>query len=550
MTFFARLSLQLKLQLAFLAIALLSIGTFTIEAVYQARQSAMAEVDGKLAAAARAYVYILGADYHDKLAPRESADLAAKRREAERLTEASRFLGVKYLYSFILRGEQVIYAQASLSDEQMADPKFEFYLKPSDVPDTDPIVRKAAQTGQPQFISSSDPVYGYLRTIALPVTGPGGTAYVACADVDANAVDAAVNGAVLKAVLTGLAMLAAAVVVSLLLGRLIAQPLRRLRDMMQALTTGNGDLTIRLPVQSQDEIGQIAVHVNTFMAQLQQMFTTVSQETVKLTNGVRSIDQMAQRLSKDADLQSEMATATAATIEEITVSINHIADSTTDADALVRRTGQMSEDSARTVEEVAAEIGRVAGYVDELSGVMGELDNRSQQISSIVGVIRDISDQTNLLALNAAIEAARAGEQGRGFAVVADEVRKLAERTGNATVEIGQMIGAMRAQSQQALGHMGSTHAAVRGGAEMATGASQQIRGIRQQMQEVVARIQEIAHSANEQSTATTEMAKAAERISVMAQDGNLSLREARAVIEDLNGLAGELRQMIGRFKL
>jgi methyl-accepting chemotaxis protein len=552
MPFLKRLHLRLKFQLAFLAVSVATVGVFTTQTILNAREAALEEIDARLMTAVKAYVYLLGPEYHDNLKPIDQVDLAAKRKESERLTAASEFMGLAYLYSYVQRGEDVLYTQSSLSKEQMADPKASFYLVPSDEPAVPAQVKKAIATGQPLFTSSSaaTSIYGALRSVLVPLKSPGGQVYVVGADIEAGKVTQAVQAATLHASLTGLLMLIIAVVVSYVLGNLTARPLIRLRDMMHALTTGHGDLTIQLPVTSEDEIGQIARHVNTFMGQLREMFTTVRDDTVHLTDGVQAIDGMAGKLSRDAAVQSDMASATAATIEEITVSITHIAQNTRDADHVVQDTGQLSDRSAQSVEQVAEEIGRVARCIDQLAQVMNEVDARSVQIGAIIEVIKGIADQTNLLALNAAIEAARAGEQGRGFAVVADEVRKLAERSGQATVEISQMIGAMREHSQEAVSQMQATHAAVSRSVEQASSAADQIRSIRVRMQEVVDRIAEVADAAQEQSAATTEMAQAAERISNMAQDGNVALQEAREVIKRLNGMADQLRQMVGRFKL
>ncbi|MBE9608363.1 methyl-accepting chemotaxis protein [Chitinilyticum piscinae] len=544
------LSLPRKLQLAFLLVSLLTVGIFTAQSVSSARQSALRAIDAQLMSATRSYVLLLGADYHDKLPPREQADLPRKHAEALKLTEATKFLGLNYLYSYVVRDGKVLYTQASLSDEQARDPSFEFYLKPSDTPETDADVIRAVQTGQPVFLESNNPQYGALRSLFLPLKNAQGEFYVACADISAELVATQVRAAGLTALVTGVLLLLLAIVVSLLLGRALARPLLRLRDMMQALTSGHGDLTIRLEVDSRDEIGDIARHFNTFMEQLRQMFLLLRDDTVKLTSGVQQLGRMTEQLSEGAREQADTASATAATIEQITVSINHIADFTRDANANAQETGRLSERSAQSVTEVAGEVDGAATAVNNLAGVMAGLDQSSQQISAIAGVIKDIADQTNLLALNAAIEAARAGEQGRGFAVVADEVRKLAERTGTATVEIDRMIGSIRSQTDEALASMQQTHCAVQDSVGKAASAADQIRDIRERMARLVEGVGEISTAASEQSAATTIMAQSAERISQMAQQGEQSISLARRVSDDMAELASQLQAMVGRFRL
>jgi methyl-accepting chemotaxis protein len=303
-------------------------------------------------------------------------------------------------------------------------------------------------------------------------------------------------------------------------------------------------------VQSRDEIGEIATHVNTFIAQLRQMFLTVRDETVKLTNGVQSIDKMTVQLSQDAQQQSEMATATAATIEEITVSITHIADNSHDAERVVSATGQMSQQVANSVVVVANDITQISQQIADLAQAMAALEQHSTQISTIVNVIKEIADQTNLLALNAAIEAARAGEQGRGFAVVADEVRKLAERTTQATGQITSMVHAVQEDTLSVVASMDEAKPQVSRSVEMADQGSKMLREISSGASETLIKIRDVANATSEQSMASSSLAVNVERITHMVEESAESVRAANENVRTLEQLAGDLRSAVARFKL
>ncbi|UXY13664.1 methyl-accepting chemotaxis protein [Chitiniphilus purpureus] len=332
--------------------------------------------------------------------------------------------------------------------------------------------------------------------------------------------------------------------------RTITRPLARLRDAMHGLARGEGDLTQRLPIDTTDEVGEIAESFNRFIEQLRGMFLQVRDQAVNLNQSVEQLGQMADRLAHDARDNAGLAEATAATIQEITVSVAHIADNTQAAAHAVGQAGQLSEQSGASVNRVSSEIGEVAQSMDALDEQMRELESRSRQVGSIAGVIKGIADQTNLLALNAAIEAARAGEQGRGFAVVADEVRQLAERTGSATVEIEQMVGAMRNAAESALGRVAHTHGTVKGSVAQADIALGHIGQIKDSMDGVVRKTHEIRDAANEQSRATEDMARAAERMSARAQAGDTELARAREVVQQLEQLSTALRQVVSGFRL
>ena len=326
--------------------------------------------------------------------------------------------------------------------------------------------------------------------------------------------------------------------------------LRQIRDRMQDIAKGGGDLAVRLNISSEDEIGQTARAFNRFLEQLGTMFGGLRDEANRLAEGVERLNQVIDTIASESMQLSETASANAAAIEEITVAVSHIADNAHDVDALMRETESLSRHSVDDVGAVARDAENSGRQVEELASILHSLDSRSQEISGIVNVIKGIADQTNLLALNAAIEAARAGEQGRGFAVVADEVRKLAEGTAKATVEIAQMIEAVRAQTAQAGATMATTVETVRRGVDLSRSAAQRIAEIEQQIQHGVERVGDIALSTNEQKGATTSMAQSTEQINnrVMAEDD--AIQVARRELTQLAQLAASTRQMLSGFKL
>lgn len=350
-----------------------------------------------------------------------------------------------------------------------------------------------------------------------------------------------VSALVLVAVLTGFTWIG--------VGRLL-RGLKEVGNAMERISSGDADLTHRLPVTNNDEVGRIAMAFNQFVAQLQKMFLSVREQANCLAHDSHQLIDAVQKISGDSKQQSAELTTSAATIEEITGSIALIADHVRDTSTRVDEIDSSSRASSGMVVSVAQEIGNISEQCSQLSRVMDSLGDRSERIQSIVNVIKDIADQTNLLALNAAIEAARAGEQGRGFAVVADEVRKLAERTGEATVEIGSMIGSIQGDTQVALVRMGSAVKAVEQGVCLSQEAATRIQAIRMLTDDMVVRMNDIANATCEQQTATTAMAQSAERINAMSQQTDEAIQHASKTIRSLGELAFNLQGIVARFKL
>ncbi len=336
---------------------------------------------------------------------------------------------------------------------------------------------------------------------------------------------------------------------SLVIGGMLAG-LMRLRAAMVDISHGEGDLTLRLDETGSIELAETAQAFNLFVSQLQTMFLGLRNDATGLIGGVQEVSHLVGGVAESSRQMSDVSSSNAATLEEITVSISHIADSAHQADAMVNDTEARLEDNAKSITRLSHGMETTVGSVRGLEGMLASLDKRSQEISGITNVIRDIADQTNLLALNAAIEAARAGEQGRGFAVVADEVRKLAERTAQATLEISSMVTAIRQETNRAVEDMNSTVASVDEGVSLTRDAVDGIRSIQDTMEEVVNKMHEIAHSTGEQHNASTLIAQSTETINGRILENDDMLQNVSRELGELANAAGQMQAAFERFRL
>ena len=388
------------------------------------------------------------------------------------------------------------------------------------------------------------------RTKYVAVTSIPGADWALAAVIDKSAILAPLTTLLWSLIASGLVIAAlGALAANFALARLL-KDLFVLRDALTEIANGQGDLTRQLPVTSRDEIGQTADAFNRFIASLRTMFVEVRDNATQLNSGIDNLNGVTRTLSNESERQAETLSATAATIEEITVSINHIADNAHQAEGLAGHTGEVSSRSRAAVGELAQGINQISNEVGRLAGTLDSLGQRSTEMNSIIGAIREIAEQTNLLALNAAIEAARAGESGRGFAVVADEVRKLAERTSKATVDIGRLIDATYGDIRSALSDMEGTQLSVGSGLTASQAVASEIAGIEDEVARVVVSIRDIAASTREQSIATNEMANAAEQANRMTMQTDQAVQSATQTVSELSALSHRLHELVGRFRL
>ena len=322
---------------------------------------------------------------------------------------------------------------------------------------------------------------------------------------------------------------------------------RRLREGSGRLAAG--DLTARIELDTRDELRQVAASFNEMAAAMRGLIGSIRDNSDHVADSARSLVSASGQIHVATQCQSDAASSMAAAVEQMTVGIEHIARNAGEADSLAHRSGELSRQGGEIVAAVVEEIRQIAASVSESAHTVAELGERSGQISAIVQVIGDIAAQTNLLALNAAIEAARAGEQGRGFAVVADEVRKLAERTAQSTREIGEMVAAIQQGTSGAVQGMEQGVTRVNEGVVRAQRAGEAMHGIREAANQVQGTVAEISHALREQSAASAEIAQKVSMIAQMAEENGSAVGSNHQTASRLSDLAGTLLDNVSRFK-
>lgn len=336
----------------------------------------------------------------------------------------------------------------------------------------------------------------------------------------------------------------------LLLRVLLAKPLNATIAMIKDVATGDGDLTKRLNLSRNDEIGKLGYWFDMFLSNLHSIISQLSETSQAVAAASTEIAASAEEMASGLQTQEQQTQQVAAAVEELSQSVNEVAAKSADATTASEESQHQAEQGGRIVSSTVIEMEGIAKEVQGSAETINTLGRKSETIGEIIAVINDIADQTNLLALNAAIEAARAGEHGRGFAVVADEVRKLAERTTEATKEVSQSILGIQTETHSAVQLIEAGSARVGKGVDLATQAGTALESIVQGSQSVQGMVQDIAAAANEQSAATGEIARAVEGINSVTRQSSEGASQAAQAAGDLAHQAEQLQSLVGQFKL
>ena len=331
----------------------------------------------------------------------------------------------------------------------------------------------------------------------------------------------------------------------------VLKPLHALAAISHNIAQGEGDLTKRVPVgNGSDEISGLARDFNLFMQKMHGAVSLVNQATNRLATSTVNLASNADNVVRAAEGQESRAVQSASAVEEMTMTAGEVARNSTEAARIAQESAETARSGQEVVTQAVTGMQQVSEAVVQAATIITTLGRSSDQIGAIVRVIEDIADQTNLLALNAAIEAARAGEQGRGFAVVADEVRKLAERTTKATKEIGDMIRQIQQDTKSAVASMDEGTNQVGHGVELANKTGEALSKIHSMINSTAGMIQQIASAAEEQSNATRQIAGDLEAMSQTTRQTSSGIADSAQACHELSTLANDLQRTVSVFKV
>jgi methyl-accepting chemotaxis protein len=420
------------------------------------------------------------------------------------------------------------------------------------------LTQLAAYLDAAKLVHESSRRAEYLRNEGMDVVGPKIAATVNSlrAELEKNATaleDAATKSASQATTMLIVGSLIASVIGVLsafLIARAVLKPLRTVIDRLRDIAEGEADLTKRVDETRKDELGELGKWFNVFVKNMQQILTDVRGASNQVAAAATEIAASSEEMARGMDQQSGQVTQIGSAVAEMSSSVIEVAKKSSQASEQATKAGQQATEGGSVVEQTVVGMQAINEAVSAGAVSVTELGKRGEQIGEIIKVINDIADQTNLLALNAAIEAARAGEHGRGFAVVADEVRKLAERTTKATEEVAGSIRAIQDETRTAVERMTTGTQQVEVGVEKANAAGITLKGIVASANDVASMIQSIAAASEQQSSASEQISRSLESISSVTREATAGASQAAQASTELSSKAEQLRSMVARFKL
>jgi methyl-accepting chemotaxis protein len=332
--------------------------------------------------------------------------------------------------------------------------------------------------------------------------------------------------------------------------RLIVNSIGTLKKQLDNIAEGEGDLTQRVPVETNDDLGQLATSFNQVLANLQSMVGSIQTLSENLGKGATQLSTAARDNNDGINRQNDLISMVATAINEMQSAIEEVAGNASRAADVTRHAQETSEKGGRIIHDSSAQVQTLAEQILKAVEVIRKLSEDSKNITSVLEVIRGVAEQTNLLALNAAIEAARAGEQGRGFAVVADEVRTLAQRTQQSTEDIQRMITTLQTGVSDIVSVMETGSEQAGETERLATEAEKELKTILESMNDIMDVNASVASATEEQTQVVEEINRNIVNINELASESSRRSERINDISATLDSYAASLRQQTGRFKV
>ena len=453
----------------------------------------------------------------------------------------------------VLRGEKVINEMGD-GDETAMHP--------------DELEKQVMADGKVAFEEVDDPKLGHVLRAVFPATAYKNYLGKDCMECHEDAkegdvlgavsmkillqdVDAAVQQAEIKLVLAAfLITVPLLLFVFYFVRGTVTRPLETMTQQLESISHGEGDLTQRLPVRGQDEIGQASVAFNNMMEKLRALIGRVNQTAGQVVESSHRLRDTSERIAQGSLGQTEKSLSSAAAIEQMAGSISSVANSCGEVEKLSHASQRHTEEGNQNMVDLQNRIQQVEAAVSQIAATVEHFVEHTASISRMTKEVKDIADQTNLLALNAAIEAARAGEHGRGFAVVADEVRKLAEKSSHSASEIDAITRALGNESGEVTAAIGSGLAVLKSTHESMLSVVAILDDAAQAVGSVASGMAHIRNATGEQSSTSAMVASSVEAIAQLARENTGMIEGMTAATRQLSALAEDLRAEMSHFRV